>query len=92
MLFDRFGQLDISFIRENWKNKTALTACFTQRAIEKGQYARNFGTIPTNKIVVDVTEIGIARIRTYSGMSWNQRDGYGPPLIDIVPTNLGQED
>jgi hypothetical protein len=77
------GALNMEFVRRNWRDSEALTQCFSEHCPFTGEYSRNWGEIPTNKIIVN-TEGGFPRrIRTYSGMNWSARWGYGSPYLDL---------
>jgi hypothetical protein len=77
------GTLNMQFIRLNWKNQEALTQCFEEYCPFTGEYSRNWGDIPTNKIIVNTEGGRPSRIRTYSGMNWSARWGYGSPYLDL---------
>jgi hypothetical protein len=43
-----------------------------------------FGSIPTEKAIVTVKRGKVFRIRTFSGLSWNAKGGYGSPSVDTL--------
>jgi len=77
------GELNMDFVRIHWKNREALTQCFSEYCPFTGEYSRIFGAIPTNKIIVNTDRGRPSRIRTYSGMNWSARWGYGSPYLDL---------
>lgn len=48
------------------------------------QWSFSWGSTPKNKALVHFTPEGvISRVQTWSGLNWNQRGGYGSPLVDV---------
>ena len=68
-------------IQDNWKDLRTLKS-FVGKPYY-GYLTFNWGEIPTEKAIVDVDDNGrISRIRTYSGMNWSAKGGYGSPICD----------
>ena len=68
-------------IQDNWRNLQALKS-FVGKPYY-GYLTFSWGETPTEKAIVDVDGNGrISRIRTYSGMNWSAKNGYGSPICD----------
>lgn len=61
-----------------------MTVCLSEEDRRNLQWSFSWGTIPQEKALVHFTPEGvITRVQTWSGLNWNQRGGYGSPLVDV---------
>lgn len=75
---DLFGQDD----REHAQ---ALAGSLLARRVEgvEQSVTRNFGSIPTNKLEIEVLNGRVHEIKMTSGLNWSPRGGYGTPRIHV---------
>ena len=77
------------YLEKHFKSASMLSAKLgTKVNLPDGEEAWCFGDIPTDKIRLEIKDGRIARIRTYSGLNWNARDGRGSPLQDVELNEL----
>ena len=67
-------------IRSSWRNRETINDLIGTSCPES--FSFNWGSVPTEKAVVTAENGKISRIRTYSGLSWTARGGYGSPVVD----------
>jgi hypothetical protein len=68
-------------VEENWKFRPALRGVLGAEFPESCEW--NFGSIPTEKAELTVEDGRIVRVRTWAGLNWSARGGYGSPTVDI---------
>jgi hypothetical protein len=74
-------QVVTEHVEENWKFATALRGILGAEFPASKEW--NFGDVPTEKAELTVEDGRIIRIRTWSGLNWSARGGYGSPTVDI---------
>jgi hypothetical protein len=68
-------------VEQYWNFKSALRGILGAEFPDSQTW--NFGSIPTEKAELTVEGGRIVRIRTWSGLNWSARGGYGSPTVDI---------
>jgi hypothetical protein len=68
-------------VEQYWNFKGALRGILGAEFPESREW--NFGSIPTEKASITVENGRIVRVRTWSGLNWSARGGYGSPTVDI---------
>lgn len=72
-------------VSEAWRSRASLSLLIGEEIDGVSSvYSSCWGSIPTNKAEVDVEDGKISRVRTYSGLNWSAKGGYGSPIIDTA--------
>lgn len=72
------------FGRDDREHAQALAESLLVRRIEGAgnqSITRNFGSIPTDKLEIEVLNGRVHEIKMTSGLNWSPRGGYGTPRI-----------
>lgn len=82
------------FVVENWRDANKLSELLGlgyTAPVEFGSIIFTWGIVPQEKAEITLSDdLEIVRVRTWSGLNWNQRNGYGTPMCDVKSGNLGK--
>ena len=67
------------FVQENWNVKHMLLTLIGKPCQSDMEW--NFGSVPTEKASVETQNGVIVRVKTWSGLKWSARGGYGSPTV-----------